>query len=397
MTKGLVFLSAIVLMLIGLGCWAAIAADNPSGSGGYKWVGMDADKIGEWDNGNPDGHLDGHFVLNLNLPASTEIKSILVYSADENGNPVNGHFWDTANEGHWMLGVFDHGTQLNMHHVPTLGTFSGPVKFDLYCDDSSWFKPGNWFGLKVTFGDGTKFDGLISIPSMTGSGPNPNVDLTGVWSCDDTGTYYIRQVESTVWWDGDEDNPNLNWANVAYGTISGNIVTLDYADVPEGTADGHGTMVLDIISNDELRAREKPESYGGSHWVRSSIKPQPPINQPVKPTVNPPIITNPWDDPSIRQLIDEWLLQQDTCVKKVYPGTYIDKWDRICGNTGTSTISCDLTPDHPIDWDSYHYLWYINGCPDYYPYRVQDYVELRQSGYSFDDLTGCKGEDESCY
>ena len=129
----------------------------------FKWVGMDADKIGEWDNGNPDGYNDGHFVLNLDLPASTEIRSIQVYGVDENGNYVGGPWWDTANKDHWMLGVFDHGTQLNMHHVPTLGTFSGPVMFDLYCNDWSWFKPGKWFGLKVTFGDGTKFEKLVEL------------------------------------------------------------------------------------------------------------------------------------------------------------------------------------------------------------------------------------------
>jgi hypothetical protein len=27
-------------------------------------------------------------------------------------------------------------------------------------------------------------------------------DLTGVWSCDDSGTYFIRQVGNTVWWFG---------------------------------------------------------------------------------------------------------------------------------------------------------------------------------------------------
>jgi len=132
-------------------------------SGDFKWVGKDADKIGEYDNGNPDGTLDGHFVLNLNLPASTEIKSIQVCEVDENGNYVGGPLWHTVNKTHWMLGVFDHGTQLNMHHVPTLGTFSGPVTFDLYCDDSGWFKPGKWFGLKVTFGDGTTFEKLVEL------------------------------------------------------------------------------------------------------------------------------------------------------------------------------------------------------------------------------------------
>lgn len=152
--------------------WYAVELQGTGGAGGlsgstsdqeFKWAGMGADKIGAWDNGNPNGVPDGHFVLNLDLPSSTEIKSILVYSSDADGNPVNGQFWDTAESDYYMIGVFDRGTQLNMHHVPTLGTFSGPVQLDLYCEDSGWFKSGSWFGLKVTFGDGTKLERLIPI------------------------------------------------------------------------------------------------------------------------------------------------------------------------------------------------------------------------------------------
>ncbi|MCX6674311.1 MAG: hypothetical protein NTY37_11100 [Methanothrix sp.] len=129
----------------------------------FEWIGMDADKIGEWDSGMPDGSMDGHFLLDLNLPAPTEIESILIYTADASGNPVGGQFWHTAATNYWMLGVFDQGTQLNYNHVTSLGTFSGNVQFDLYGDDSGWFKKGNWFGLEVTLGDGTKLKRLISI------------------------------------------------------------------------------------------------------------------------------------------------------------------------------------------------------------------------------------------
>jgi hypothetical protein len=56
---------------------------------------------------------------------------------------------------------------------------------------------------------------------------------------------------------------------------------------------------LDIISNDELMAKENPENYGGSHWERSGIKPEPPINPSVNPSVNQPIVTNPWNNTSV--------------------------------------------------------------------------------------------------
>lgn len=106
---------------------------------------------------------------------------------------------------------------------------------------------------------------------------------------------------------------------------------------------------------------------------------------------------NPWEDPNVRQLIDEWIRQQDNCLKNVYgSGAFIDQWGRACGNLGSTSISCNSPPDHPADWDSYHYLWASNWCPMYYPYTVQSYVKYRQAGYSFSSMAKCKGSGVSC-
>lgn len=220
------------------------------------------------------------------------------------------------------------------------------------------------------------------------------LDLTGVWSCDDGGSYYIRQVGDTVWWLGEISPTDPAWSNVANGDILGCTIYLEYADIPKGSAIGAGSLVLEIVSSNEIKAVEKPESYGGSRWWREGDIY---VSPPVSPPIDSSSTTNPWEDQTVRQLIDEWLLQQDRCVKEVYPGAYIDRWGRICGSTDSATISCTQTPDKPADWDNYHYLWYNNWCPEYYYYRVQDYVELRQSGETFDSLAECKARGESCY
>jgi hypothetical protein len=150
----------------------------------FDWIGQDADVVGTWDNGNPDGSMDGHFRIDLILLDPTEIKSILLFTADENAHSVGGQFWDTAATNYYILGVFDQGTQLYHNHVPSFGTFSGDVQFDLYAADSGWFEKGNWFGIEVTLGDGTKITRLTSIgepfigPSESPSGQlgDPNVD-----------------------------------------------------------------------------------------------------------------------------------------------------------------------------------------------------------------------------
>jgi hypothetical protein len=46
------------------------------------------------------------------------------------------------------------------------------------------------------------------------------------------------------------------------------VLTLEYSDVPKGSSTGYGTLVLEVVSNDEMVAREKPQSYSGYHWWR---------------------------------------------------------------------------------------------------------------------------------
>jgi hypothetical protein len=178
----LVLLKSLIIIFALLGIWLLPAMGTEISQ--FEWIDENADKVGTWDNGNPDGSMDGHFRIDLSLPGPTEIKTILLFTADENANPVGGQFWDTAATNYYILGVFDQGTQLNNNHVTSLGTFSGDMQFDLYAADSGWFEKGNWFGVEVTLGDGTKITRLTSIgepfvgPSKSPSGQlgDPAID-----------------------------------------------------------------------------------------------------------------------------------------------------------------------------------------------------------------------------
>jgi hypothetical protein len=78
------------------------------------------------------------------------------------------------------------------------------------------------------------------------------VDLTGAWSGDDDGVYYIRQLGDVIWWTGMSGlgGPlalrGHDWTNVYLGKLSGLTITGSYADVPQGEAlfDGPVTMQL---------------------------------------------------------------------------------------------------------------------------------------------------------
>ena len=91
--------------------------------------------------------------------------------------------------------------------------------------------------------------------------------LTGAWSNNDGGIYYIRQVGNYVWWYGESGDGGKRWSNVFRGTISGNKIIGHWADVPKGSILGSGEMTLSI-SNGRLHKISGGENFGGSVWSR---------------------------------------------------------------------------------------------------------------------------------
>ena len=100
-------------------------------------------------------------------------------------------------------------------------------------------------------------------------------ELTGVWTADDGGRYYLRQTGDCVWWFGTAlqevgDGEQPGFANVALGRLVDDELRLEWADVPLGDILGVGTLTL-LLSDDGnqlTKASEAGTGFGGITWTR---------------------------------------------------------------------------------------------------------------------------------
>jgi hypothetical protein len=97
-------------------------------------------------------------------------------------------------------------------------------------------------------------------------------DLSGIWSGDDSGTYYIQQNGNKIWWIGAEHfNGGASFANVFFGQRSGDSIKGDWADVPLGNAKGNGHLTLLCSQNAHnyiLTKTSGSGGFGGSTWEK---------------------------------------------------------------------------------------------------------------------------------
>ncbi|MEM6377009.1 MAG: C1 family peptidase, partial [Bacteroidota bacterium] len=99
-------------------------------------------------------------------------------------------------------------------------------------------------------------------------------NVNGAWSCNDKGTYYMRQIGSSVVWFGEQDftGDRPTFANVAFGTRSGDVINLEWADVAKCNLKGRGTLRLQVTGNNTIK-KIGGGGFGGSNWTRKVAPP----------------------------------------------------------------------------------------------------------------------------
>lgn len=103
-------------------------------------------------------------------------------------------------------------------------------------------------------------------------------DLTGAWAGDDGGIYYLRQLDSFLWWSGmsgragTPDQLGREWSNVARGVVTGVSVDVNWADIPRGDIRDGGAMKLSVEDDGTGNARivkvsEQSGDFGNKTWT----------------------------------------------------------------------------------------------------------------------------------
>jgi len=87
-------------------------------------------------------------------------------------------------------------------------------------------------------------------PPVQRSGPDGEpVDLSGAWSGNDGGLYYIKQIGTCVWWSGlsnfEGQYPGQEWVMTFRGTMNDDgVISGDFVDV-KSTNPGSGTLTIE--------------------------------------------------------------------------------------------------------------------------------------------------------
>jgi len=116
------------------------------------------------------------------------------------------------------------------------------------------------------------------VPGCDPSNPDATGGLTGVWEASDNGVYYIRQTgDACVWWFGTDVGRSVGnqFSNVAVGQVEGDLIYLEWADVPYGNLLNGGVLTLQVSPDgNTLTAISATGGFGGHTWTRQ-VAPSP--------------------------------------------------------------------------------------------------------------------------
>jgi hypothetical protein len=122
------------------------------------------------------------------------------------------------------------------------------------------------------------------------------IDLSGAWSGNDGGVYYLKQIDSCVWWSALSDfggqEPGQEWVMSFRGTLdSEGVLRGEFVDV-KGTNPGSGTITIEVRSEQRegtvvtelYRQTASGHTIGVTFWQRRVEPTDSPTDGPELPS-----------------------------------------------------------------------------------------------------------------
>jgi len=93
----------------------------------------------------------------------------------------------------------------------------------------------------------------------------------GVWKSTDNNLFWVNVVEDKVFWLGmnnktQENELGENWCHVGNGKIINHQIILNWSDISVGKGNLNGRIVIEIISNIEMKVIVDSGNFGMSTW-----------------------------------------------------------------------------------------------------------------------------------
>lgn len=241
------------------------------GMNGYMWIKYNTNNIGVcaiWVEADKiqNRDLTGFYKANDNGYYYLRQVGDIVYWFGEHPNGGWANVFKGKLTGNTLKGQF--------YDVPKAGAKGyGSLNLSVSADGKSLQKiGGSGFGGSV-WNKTALPNGLPKVRPAAYSGSTKS-DLNGAWSCNDKGTYYIRQIGNSVVWFGEQNFTGSRpaFANVGIGSRSGDVITINWADVVKGNTRGKGTLQLRVTGNNSIQ-KIGGSGFGGSQWNRIQAAP----------------------------------------------------------------------------------------------------------------------------
>lgn len=134
--------------------------------------------------------------------------------------------------------------------------------------------------LLTTIGPAAAETPKIKIPGAAAA----SVDLSGTWSCDDGGTYYVTQRSQQLFWFGESADGGKAWSNIFHADLSrtgsqdgsvrvGKQIGGAWTDVPKGGARNSGALFLVVDSADAFHIQKEAlgrQNFSGRTFKRTN-------------------------------------------------------------------------------------------------------------------------------